>query len=50
MTSSLKLFSVTIKDSIIDSMIEVSENEEMLAPSEALSAIIAEMQAKNNTL
>ena len=31
-------------------MIEVSEDEEMLTPPGALSATVAEMQAKNDTL
>ena len=50
MTSSLKLFSVTIKDPTINSIIEVFKDKEMLTPLEALLATIAEMQAKNDTL
>ena len=50
MFSSPAVLSTATKDLTVDSLVKVSDDEEMLAPPGALSATLAEMQAKDEAL
>ena len=50
MASSPVLSSKVTKDPTIDSLVEVSDDEDIPEPPGALSATVAEMQAKNDAL